>query len=250
MRTTKGAVALVTALITIGAAGCGGGGDSEEAGSGTSSSAAGANADFVAMSPEEIKAEVVADMKALESMSMSASFTSDGQDVGFDLALDTDGTCVGTMTVGKGTAQILSVNGASYLKGDEAFWDASAGSGQGKQMQEMLGDRWAKLPAGQGGFESFCDLDSLLADFGTEDDGSTTVTKGDEGEVDGQPALQLVTDEDGGSTTVWVATSGEDHYILSIERSGEQSGSITLSGFNEPVEATEPSDAEVMDLSS
>jgi hypothetical protein len=246
MRTAQRALAAATVtLVALGAAACGDSGKSDDKGSDTTASA---NEDFVALSADEIKTEVIADMKALESMTMTADIASGDQQIGLDLALDTDGTCVGTMTIGDGTAQIMSVDGSSYLKGDTAFWESSGGEGSGKVMEEMVGDRWAKLPGGQGGFESFCDLDGLLDEFGGSDASSATVEKGEEGEVDGQPALKLTSDEDGGTTSLWVATSGEDHFILKIERSGNDGGDITLSGFNEPVDATAPSDEDVVDL--
>lgn len=247
MTTAKRGLAVATiAVLALGVTSCGGDGGSDST---TTDEAAGANEDFVAMSAEEIKDEVIADMKALTSMTMNANFTTDGETVEFDLSMDTDGNCTGSMSVGGGTAEILSVGGASYLKGDTAFWDASGGDGQGAMMEEMVGDRWAKMPAGAGGFESFCDLDTLLEDFDV-DSTDTTIVKGEEGEVDGVPALQLTSDEDGGTTTMWVASSGDDHFILKIERSGDEAGDITMTDFNEPVEVTEPSEDDVIDLAS
>lgn len=248
MKTVKGVLAAATVVaLAFGSAACGSdSGEDKDQGGGDS--APSANEDFVALSAEEIKAEVVADMQDLESLSMQAEITSGGEQIAMDLALDTDGTCVGTMTLSGATAQILSVNGASYLKGDGGFWDATGGEGSGDMMEEMVGDRWAMLPAGEGGFESFCDLDALLEEFDTSDASETTVEKGEEGEFDSQPAIQLTSDEDGGTTIIWVATSGEDHYILSMERSGDEAGTITMSDFNVPVEVTEPAEEDVVDL--
>jgi hypothetical protein len=205
--------------------------------------------DFADQSAEKIESQVKADMKSASSLTMSGSVTDDDGETAIDLAVDTEGSCVGTLGRDGAEAQVLSVDGASYLKADEEFW-GSQGGAQASQLTALLGDKWAKLPSGDGEFAEFCDLDNFLEQFFEEsDDDDPKMTKGDVTEVDGQDALELVSTEDDTTTTAWVAVDGK-HYILKIEREGDDSGSFTFTDFNEEVDAEVPAEDEVVDLAA
>ena len=109
-------------------------------------------------------------------------------------------------------------------------------------MADLTHGRWARMPAGESGFEGFCDLADLLSSFekGAADD--SDITKGEEAEVDGQPAIELITvEKDAEDPTIsWVSTADEGHYVLRMERTGENAGTVTMSDFNEPVSVTAP----------
>ncbi len=249
-RRSAPAAVLAGLLLAVAAGGCSGSTPDDADAPSTS-----ADADFLRLSAAEMRDRVVADMRSLESVTVSAELGEGAEAVSFDLSLDTDGTCTGTMAIGgeagqgtaQGTAEFRSVDGASYLKGDADFWEASTG-GEGKFVASLLGDRWALMPSGEGGFESVCDLDNLLAGFDATDDAAREVTRGAEDEVEGQPAVELVAEADGGTSRIWVASGGERHYILRLERDGEDAGRITLSDFDEPVEVTAPDEDQVVDL--
>lgn len=239
-----GAVA-AAAVLLIGAAGCGGSdkkADKPKADNGKA---------FASQTAEEIKTQTIADMRDLSSLRISGDIGTGDQAMGIDLALDTSGTCAGTMEIRGGTAQIMQVNGNTYLKGDDAFWNASSGAGAAAQIQKTLGDKWAKLPEEQGAFGAICDLDQLLDEFDKPAEAAKDPQVGDLVDLDGQPAVQLITEENnGGTTTAWVAAVG-DHNLLRIERvGGDNPGTIKMSDFDTPVEATEPTSDEYVDMSS
>jgi hypothetical protein len=56
------------------------------------------------------------------------------------------------------------------------------------------------------------------------------------------------TSDEGDITHAWVATEGK-HHILKLEGEGDEPGSLTFSGFDEPVDADAPPADEVVDLS-
>lgn len=201
-------------------------------------------------SAEEIKTAAIEAMDGVDSLRMEGSIEQEQGDVSLDIAANRDGECTGSMSLAEGNAEILSVDGESYLKGDTEFWTTAAEGAEGsEQIIEQLADKWGKFPAGDGGFTEVCDLDELLADLGEDSD--SAVEKGEVGDVDGEEAVALTTeDEDGGTTTAWVAT-GEDHYILKLEKEGgDEPGSLTISDFNETVEVEAPPEDEVVDLST
>jgi hypothetical protein len=237
------AVVAVLGVVALTLTSCGG---SDKAAQPKPEASQAAEEAFAEQDANAIKDAVVTDMQSLTSMTMSGAITSRGDQLEVDLVITTDSTCSGTMGIGGGVAQILAVDGTSYLKGDQAFWTATGGP-QGAAVLETIGDKWAQLPSGSS-FESFCDLDALLDQFDEEKPG-TTVTKGEVGELAGEPTVQLITEEKGGTTTTWV-TTGEQHYIIQIERvGGDQPGTITLSEFNEPLDVTAPTAEEIFDLS-
>lgn len=205
--------------------------------------------DFADQSVKKIEAQVNKDMGSVRSLTMDGSFTQSGEKTTLELTADTDGNCVGTLGVKGGSADVLSVDGSSYIKADKGFWKAQAGA-QGAQIVSVLGDKWAKLPAGAGGFDQFCDLDNFLDEI-TKDDksGDNKVTKGDLTEIDGQQALQIDSQDSDGTSTGWVAAEGK-HYFLKLEKGGDEGGTFEFSNFNEPVKADKPADDEVLDLSS
>ncbi len=202
---------------------------------------------FTDQTAAEIKTEVIADMQDVTSMTIQADITSGDQKIGLDLGLDSDGQCQGTLDLSEGTAELLSVGGETYVRGDEAFWSSTGSS----TIRDLVGDKWAKMPSGTTTFDSFCDLDGLLSEF-ADTKGDKPVSKGQTGEVDGEPAIELITEEDPGTTHVWVSTSDKGHYILKIEREGggKDKGVITLGAFNDPLDLTAPGQDEVVDLGS
>ena len=70
-------------------------------------------------------------------------------------------------------------------------------------------------------------------------------------DVDGTEAVAVVsTDEDGESSTGYIAVE-EPHHLLLIERTeGDEQGSVTFTDFDEPVEVEAPADDETVDLDS
>jgi hypothetical protein len=204
----------------------------------------GGDDDFADGSVDEIKKAAIADMKALESMTLDGSLTQDGEELELTLSMDTDGNCVGTMTQSGGTAEFIGADGGFFLKGDEAFWRANTDPAQAEATVALVGDKWANLGPDAGGFSDLCDLDSMIDDLADEkDDEGKEFSKGDETTVDGDGAVEIITKDGEETNTALVATEGE-HYILEVtNEGGDDPGSFTLGGFDEPVDAKAPEGA-------
>jgi hypothetical protein len=205
--------------------------------------------DFADSSVEDIQKAAVADMKDASSLKMSGSFTNGEQEQTLDVSMNTEGECTGTLEVGGGSAEFISLADAAYLKGDQDFWEATTGDpNQAAAVMALVGDKWAKVPGGGEGFGDACDLESLL-DGLEEEDGEAKAEKGEETEVDGQEAIELVSEEDGETTTALVSLE-DPHYILSVEvTGGDEPGSFTFSEFDEEIDLAAPAEDEVVDLS-
>lgn len=191
---------------------------------------------FADKSADEIEAAVREDMQGATALTM------EGLVGGIDLraSMDDEGDCLVTMRRQGGTAEFIVVKGEqAYLKADEAYL-GQATSGNDKSTA-LMADRWVEYDVAQ--TQSFCDLEAFLDEFEEDDDGPVDAKKGDQAEIDGEDTVELVDkDEDGATTTVWVAIDGK-HYILKVaNKGGDEPGEMLLSDYDDDVEAEEPAD--------
>lgn len=212
--------------------------------------ACGGGSDFAEGSVSDIEKAATTDMKALDSVNLEGNVSNSGSEVGLDLSLNTDGDCEGTVELNGASAEIISVGGDSWFKPEEAFWDANTGSKEeADAIKKAVGDHWAKLPSGDSSFSSFCDLDNFLDKIDSKSDSGNETKKGKTEDVDGEEAVTLTQEKDGGTMTAWVAT-GDKHYILKLEvKGGDSPGSFTFSDFDKKVDVEAPDPSDVVDLS-
>ena len=215
--------------------------------SGCSDDSADRSGSFEDGTAAEIRDAVVADMEKLSSVRMAGTAQVEGQPITLDVHMDTEGNCVGSIVLKGGRAQLINTPAESYLRGDRPFWrNTSQTPAQGEAFVRKIGSKWVRMGAGAGDFTSFCDLDQIVSGIG---EGSTGVEKGNFGRVDGRGAVSLTKPGSvGGTDTVWVAADGR-HYILKLETvGGDEPGSFTLSGHDQPVDLQIPDRSEVVDL--
>ena len=96
---------------------------------------------FTDGSADEIVKTAKADMADLKAVKVSGSVTSDGQKIDIDLQASSDGDCTGTIGIAGGTTELLGVGGSTWMRPDEAFWRATAGS-SADQVISLVGDKW------------------------------------------------------------------------------------------------------------
>jgi hypothetical protein len=199
---------------------------------------------LAAKSAEEIQDETVEAMRSAKSMTLDFQQTG-AQQTSMNLSLTKSGECKGSIGLEGANAEVVRVDGTSYMKPDTKFWEQSAGSPEQAQLIEAtVGDRWVEAGTGQDDFASFCDLDTVLKGL-DEDKGDKkdNTEKGDESEVRGTPTITLISKEDGETTTVHIATEGEP-YILRMEiEGGDEPGEAEFSEFNETVDVQAPADS-------
>ena len=248
-RRTRTVAAVAGAMMSLALVACGSdggdGGDSGDDKASESPSSESPSSDFADGSVEEIKDAAIADMKALESMTMEGTLTQEAGELELTLSMDTGGNCLGSITQAGGTAEFLGADGDFFLKGDEAFWRASSDPAKADAVVKLVGGKWVDMGADGGGFSELCDLTSFIDDLAEDDpdDAEKEFTVGDETTVDGENVVEVLTKDGEETTTALVATEGE-HYILKVtNEGGDEPGSFTLSGFDEPVDATAPDDA-------
>ncbi len=191
MRVTK-ALTVIAAVALVALTGCG-----SSTGSASSSTSASSNgvADLTA---DEILVKTAAAAKGQTSVHIAGEGTTNGQPFGIDMKLSKDAGGTGTITIGTDTLQVIYVDGAVYLKGDSAYWTSRANAA----TATLIGDRWVKAPATDESFASFAQIGDFTIAVENLLKPDSAITKGEPADVDGQPAIPLVS-TDG---KLWVAT--------------------------------------------
>ncbi|GAA2219869.1 hypothetical protein [Streptomyces nogalater] len=172
--------------------------------------------------------------------------------IDIDMAIDKQGRCAGTMSMGgEGKADLVRSGSTVYMKYDEKFLRAQS-EGEPKEdtdaAVDMLAGKWTKMAVkGQDAKDiaAFCDLDTILGDI---KEGDTEATRGKTTKVDGTPAIVLHEKDGTDDYTAHVATEGKP-YLLRIDSGAKAKEQIHLafSDYGRPVPADKPA-GKIIDL--
>ncbi len=264
MRHTALATLCLAAAATIGLTGCQSGQDKadskpDKAGSSTSSSPSPskskseAKEPFAGLTGAEIADKAVEATTGASSLRMKGDVPDDesGATIGIDMALNKQGDCAGTMSMGgQGKADLIKVGDTVYMKYDEAFLREQS-KGEKKSDVDaavaLLAGKWTKMSAkGEDAKDiaSFCDLDTVLGDA---DDADSDASRGKTTTVDGTPAIMLNERDGKERYTLYVATEGKPYLLRVDSASAKDPGTLTFSDYDKKVPAQKPS-GEILDL--
>ncbi|MEU1270138.1 hypothetical protein [Streptomyces sp. NPDC005799] len=183
--------------------------------------------------------------------------------ISLDMALNKKTECAGTIGMGgQGKADLIKTGDTVYMKYDEAFLRAQ-GKGESKADTDaavaLLAGKWAKMSAKGSDAKdiaSFCDLDTVLGgaeDVNSGDSGGSsggtadpTATRAGTATVDGARAVVLKVKDGKESYTLYVATEGKP-YLLRLDSTAKDAGSLTFSDYEQPVPARKPA-GKIVDL--
>jgi hypothetical protein len=211
-----------------------------------------ADGPFAGLTGGEIANKAVKATTDAESLRMKGEGQdSSGETVQMDIAMNKKGDCAGTLSMnGEGEAELVKVGDTIYMKYDEAFVRAqSKGSSkeEADMVVDMLAGKWTKTSAtakDSKDIASFCDLDTMLADF---KDVNSDATRGKTAEVDGTPALVLNEKDGKDRYTLYIATEGKPYLLRVVSKSADEPSDLTLTDYNKPVPAEAPK-GKVIDL--
>ncbi|MEU9640094.1 hypothetical protein AB0D80_37680 [Streptomyces tendae] len=223
-------------------------------------SASASDEPFAGLTGEEISEQARTATTGARSVHFTGSVPDEesGRSLNLDVALDRKGGCAGTMGVeGQGQMELIRTGDTLYVKFDKQFLrtlDKDEPQAGNEALATLLAGRWTSMPADgpdAKAMTGFCDLDKLLDDGGeggeSGDGTRSELTRGKVTTVDGTPAITLHETTGSHRTTLYVATEGKP-FLLRVESGFEQeSHTLTLTGFDEPVPTKAPS-GEVIDL--
>ncbi|WP_149179896.1 hypothetical protein [Streptomyces sp. TRM49041] len=207
---------------------------------------------FAGLSGPQILNKSIKATKTAESLRFNLTTTSatDGTTKAY-MAVDTEGRCSGTLSIGTGTMEMIKTGGVAYLRFDEAFLREENKDGSPEETEQILKElkgRWMKTDASDPETEDsleLCELGSLLADLET---GVNLAGKGEETTVNGKKALKLIESDGEETTTTYVATEGEPYLLKIVVKGGDEPGTITFTDYNKPVTAEAPAAKDILDL--
>ncbi|MEV6245871.1 hypothetical protein AB0M38_06650 [Streptomyces sp. NPDC051742] len=252
-RTRPAAVAaVVCAALALGATACGP--TSEDAKPTQATKPAKPAGPFGDLTGSQIVDKAFVATKSAKSLTVDVDLKTADDPTKAYLSLDSQGRCAGTLTMGVDrTTELIKADATNvYLRFDEAFLREQV-KGESQEVQDAtvkeLRGRWVKTPTSDPDSEdmlALCDLDGLLSGF---EQGASSIAKGKETTIDGQPALALTEPGTGGETsTVYVATKGTPYVLRIVTTGGEEPGALTFSQYGKPVAAKVPAAKDVVEV--
>ena len=183
-------------------------------------------------SAKEIVQAASAAAKGASSVHVAGTINAGGK-ITLDLSLARGKGGKGKIQTSGMTFEVISVDGKVYFKTNAAALQRLGGG----VAAQLLQGRWIVAPATLTQLSSLTaltDLDSLVNSITSS---LGRLTKGDESDVNGEPAIAVTSNRKGG--TLYVATTGNP-YPLKIEGSSAGTGSINFDQWGEPVKLEPP----------
>lgn len=186
------------------------------AGAGADDSVAAAQR-FVGLPPDSIGSAVLAGMGDVRSLQARVRTTHDGLPVTAAVSVDGESDCVGTVRVGEGSVEVLRVGGLVYAQFDQPLLEALGhGPIAAASIVERTAGRWVALDVASGltdvALACQAAVEALGGQiFGSDGDGELQV--GELESIGDQPVVQVSRTSDLGTTTAWVAATGDHRYV-------------------------------------
>lgn len=197
-------------------------------------------------SSEELLTKVQENLRTATSLKLHVSGTSGGTQAEIEIAGNREGTnqkMQMKIAGGLGEAEIITVAGADYVKGDEAFWTANGVPAA--QVGQLEGKY---VTRGTTEFSSQYNLGLLLkqAETGGLSLQDKLNTKVEEDTVDGRKAYKLSSRVGNDDTIVWVAADGDNQLIKVTGSSDGNPMSMTFEDWNDVQPFAAPPESDVI----
>ncbi|MFI7350873.1 hypothetical protein ACIBSR_32035 [Streptomyces sp. NPDC049936] len=240
MRTRNVTTAVATASASVALlAGCGGGsGDGSKP--------------FEGQSADSVAAKAVEATREAKSMHVKGDTRQEGgSTVTIDVSVDRAKNCEGTIGAGDTEAEVRYTGSTLYLRGDRQYWENALKQqpDEAREMVPKLSDKWVRMPGNDATTAGVCDKQGFVAAMDQDKSQRQGMRRGETSEVNGEEALKLTKEGDGGETlAMYVATEGEPYILRTTTEGGENPGSVTFSDYGEPVAPEQPPAGETVDL--
>ncbi|MFF1586775.1 hypothetical protein ACFVY0_01500 [Streptomyces sp. NPDC058286] len=176
-----------------------------------------------------------------------------------DLALDQDGNCTGSLTMGTGgakggTVEFIKRGGELWMKPDTTFWKSQVTGGAGELAAQLFNGRYVHGNANDGLLKSLgdtCDLNAFQAQVngGPSSAPPEKLTKGKETKVDGADVVPVSGRNDGSEVVLFITAKDPHRLVRATEKMGDLSATMKLTDYNRPVPSATPSKDESVDVS-
>ncbi|MEV3858969.1 hypothetical protein AB0J38_32225 [Streptomyces sp. NPDC050095] len=177
----------------------------------------------------------------------------------FDLRLDEDGNCAGSLRMGTGgtdggSVDLVKRGDEVWMKPDATFWKTQVSGSSGELAAQLFGDRYVHGTTDDpmlDGLAETCDLDAFRAqlDSGSARAAQEQLTKGAPTTVDSTRVVPLTGTSDGDHLTLYVTENAPHRLVRATEKSPAETVTMTLGEYDRPVPSATPSADESVDVS-
>jgi hypothetical protein len=171
-----------------------------------------------------------------------------------DLALDQEGNCTGSMTLGGGGGGVeIVVRGDQvWLKPDAQFWKSQVPGSYGTTVAELFKNRYLHGSTSDillKGLADSCDLRAFQQAGADSSAKRHDWKKGADTKVDGAKVTPLTHDKHGLKNTLYISTD-TDHHLVRLTQKGDGADlTISFTDYDKPVPSATPSAADSVDIS-
>lgn len=183
----------------------------------------------------------------------AAAAASQSRPTSQDLALDQDGNCVGSMTLGGGGGSVEMVvrSGQVWIKPDATFWKSQIPGPRGTAVAELFKNRYLHGATSDALLKDMADSCDLRTFQKADADSSVKRPdwkKGADTKVAGTKVTPLTYEKDGRKNTLYLSTDADRHLVELTEKGGGSDLTMTFTDYDKPVPSATPSAAESVDI--
>jgi hypothetical protein len=216
------ALALVLAGVVL--AGCGGHGKSAASNGEASKSA------------DKVLADAKAAADSASSARVSGNIVSGGTPIKLDLSMGS-GQAKGSMSTSGLSFDLIRIGNTAYIKGSDDFYKHFAGAG----VAQLLHGKWLKASIISGRFASFAPLTNIGVLFDKVASNHGKLANAGAKTLDGQKVVEIRDTSD--DSKLYVAATGKAYPVAIVGGKKSQSGTITFSDWNKPLQVSAPKGA-------
>ena len=216
------ALALVLAGVVL--AGCGGHGKSAASNGEASKSA------------DKVLADAKAAADSASSARVSGNIVSGGTAIKLDLSMGS-GQANGSMSTSGFSFDLIRIGNTAYIKGSDDFYKHFAGAA----VAQLLHGKWLKASIVSGRFASLAPLTSISVLFDKVASNHGKLANDGGKTFDGQKVVEIRDTSD--NSKLYVAATGKAYPVAIVGGKKGQSGTITFSDWNKPLQVSAPKGA-------
>lgn len=206
------------------------------AGCGGSKQAAAPN-DEASKPADQVLADARAAATSASSAHVAGKLVSNGTRITLDLSMARDKGAKGSVSVNGLGFDLVKLGNTAYIKGSDAFYRHFAGPA----VAQLIHGKWIKAPTTSKQFRPFAALASVSGLFAKIGANHGRLVNDGKKTYQGQPVVVVRDASD--NSKLYVAATGKPYPVALVGGTGNQSGAVTFSDWNEPVSLSAPSGA-------
>jgi hypothetical protein len=198
---------------------------------------------FKDLTGRQIAAEAAAELKKVSSIHLEGKDRFDGTPSRMDIAVDKDGTCVGSFELPRSSFEVIHAHdGGWFLQGNAGYWKRFGPPQHKTEAAARFANRWLHVDGEElsRDLKDVCDVDRIRTEILPDDTDECVKTVG--GPATDEPTVQVWC----GLTHVWVGARAPHRPVKYETRDGQEK--VDVADYDQRVEYGLPPDKDILDL--